>query len=265
MRQALLQGQYWAGGRYPLGRARVDWADATSRLGANQYDGKLWLDKRDVIGVADGATIDTWPAKIGTDATQPAAGKRPALDKASGTIVFDAVDDGMQTFPDLSTSPTACVLATAYSTLAAGAGIAWEYTVNYNVNKGIIMLFTTQLVSVGSTILAYSVRRDAASVGSRLVTFGGRFDSRTTPEDMIDLWKADAGVAGEVTSFAVELDADGTGNYDAATSWLGSRNDGTAGTPLGGGIREFMLFGSYIPDIAWENITRAMALRADIL
>jgi hypothetical protein len=267
LREAMLNGQNWPAGMSPL-EDRVAWADRYIRSVLGAYGCELWLDARDIVTIADGADITTWPARVGTSPTQPTSSKRPefSADGWSGgpCVLFDNVGEALPCTVDLSSTPAVTLLVAARSDASSAAASAFEYNTNWLFAGGFQLYFNSQnLYASAAPNLVAARREDADGVSARNVVGGCVFDGATTP-DYAGLWKADAPSVAKVTNLSVDVDSsEATTNYPAASAWIGSRNDG-ASLPLDGAVRELLLIPARVPDETMLLLMHALSLKAEI-
>lgn len=222
----------WRIGRAPPRGQSPDQVVRTmcTRNGCLQY-----VDYRDVKGIADGADITTWPARIGADPTQPTPALRPTRG-AGGRFVEFGGDLNGNALPtpavDLSGTDDLTFVIVAYTRNLTSGRIVWENGNPYYTKNGAICLFNEGRISIGTgTSSAGAIAYRTAAISIREVNvIGGSFD-RSTSDDLLDLHDQD----GEILDFAQQGDADGVGSYAANASYMGGRNNGAV-APLDGGI-----------------------------
>ena len=191
-----------------------------------------YLDSRDVKGIADGADVTTWPARIGADPTQPSAPLRPSYDVA-GFVDFDNVGESMPTPAiDLSTSSELTFVIACHTRDAAGSGRVWEHGTVYFTTDGVSCALSSKRPAIGhggpgAAQIGY---RTSAKALRDVAVIGGAFD-RAASLDAIYMHTQD----GEIIDFAATDTNDTTGDYGANASQLGSRDNG-ASLPLNGGV-----------------------------
>jgi hypothetical protein len=183
----------WQVGRSPPNGQSPDQVVRTIavRNGCLQY-----VDSRDVKGIADGADVTTWPARIGADPTQPSGGLKPSYNSQGPFVEFDAVGESLPTpAVNLSSSPVLSYVLAAY-TRGAGGRIVWEHGNPYYLSNGTICLFSGGLpgIGTGSASAGSITNRTAAYARSGVSVIGAAFD-RATNTDTIAMYHID-GTAG---------------------------------------------------------------------
>ena len=234
LHSGMLRGQYWPGGTFPAGSARLDWATQTIRDAISRHGCLMWLDAHDVVGIADGADVTTWPARVGADPTQPSAGLRPNYDASGPYVNFGGAGsiESMPTVIDLTGTAQLTVVIACHTRDAVGSPRVWEHGNPYYDFNGASVAFSGGLATVATGAgSAASITYRTANTGlSGLNVMATAFDRATNP-DSIRLHLQ----SGVVTSFSASGDGDAAGNYGANVSQLGSRGNGTS-LPIDGGV-----------------------------
>jgi hypothetical protein len=274
MRQELLNGQYWPRGLFPLGRARIDWADGVLRAIAAKYGGgTVWADVRDLAGTSSGATVQTLPSRIGADFAQAAAGQRPVF-QAHGfpdggpALDFNGATMNMVSAADMSASSKATVFVSfhhpaqvnvfevlvEYGTYFAGPGNGWTI--------------------MGST--AGAVDRVYTGIGVNPTYSDHDYNNQSTGTKVLSATYDTALAKGSEMQFSangVYVAPTSTGvGAGAAGNWVANGNISigariNAGTPerfYDGLIREVFV----VPDVVTQNdtfaISQALCVKAGI-
>lgn len=263
--QAMMRGQAWPLGVFPLGNARRDWADNYIRTALSLYGCQLWADGRDIT-LADGASVETWPARIGTSPTQSTPGARPTFNQALGSVEFAGVDDALATAIDLSSTKGATVYIVARLDSTATTTVLWEYSAQYDINDALVCGVDSSArfwTGMGSGGAGLSYRNSTATAPTTKAVFAARYDRDTNPDTLTQHTVFDH-VYAENTAFDSEKDGDKTNNFGAYDSWLGARNNG-AGRWLNGGMYEALIVPSYVPDAVHKMIIYALGVKGGLL
>lgn len=191
--------------------------------------GLQFLVAADVRGIADGADITTWPARIGADPTQASAPLRPSYDADGPFVNFDTVGEALPTpAVDLTSATGATIIVACYQHDPLGSGNIWEHGPLFYNSNGLVLSFSVGKLYSG--IGTPHSQRLAALSPRKVHVFGVSFD-RVPADDDVHVHDQD----GQVDDFTGVIEADSTGNFGGNSSWLGSRNNG-ASQPLGGGV-----------------------------
>lgn len=244
--------------------ARSQWS--RSVLGASTP--AIWVTA-DSVAAADGA-LETWPALVGDDPTQPTVSKRPdyglqSWSRGGPAVTYDAVGEAhaLSTL-DLSSYDSATI-GIAYEVTATGATrILFLYGGSLTYNGD------TLHYGVGSGDVGYSVVGDPVTADHIEVTDDALAGAPRCTVIVVDRAAAAAnqvkfynmtGAMGQSTSVSVDV----SGNFGAAGNcWIGAENNGGSGA-ADAVVREVVVWPLAMTAEQATSMARALAHRAKVV
>jgi hypothetical protein len=201
------------------GRRAKGKANLAHLCASRTYGASLWCDAADVVA-ADGATVETWPARQGTAPTQSSAAKRASFNAKEGMLKFDGVDDAYLCALGLGAVSKASFIV--FSDTTTAEQLTLEHTVQaYNGNGAGIYVDTGKYKATCGTNGTPTSRTGTIVMSPRAVVCAAM--DRTTNPDTI----ASVGSYG-FDDTTPSLTGSGTLTFATASAWIGARNNGAA-------------------------------------